>query len=235
MIKKFAQGFVIFGFIIFFLIMTGIMVKGFIEQKKDDKAEIERYESMITEGSKTVLTNAILEEDHDKYVEDCEKAKNTMISLLICFGGAFVSVVVGSIFLMIIRGIEDGPISSFAPVLVSFTGIMFVVAIVIVTVVNFLIPKFSSSHPEEDFYYFNELNIIKTEKREETITTGSGDSRTTETRVYYILYDENGKEIQVNEVFFNRVDEPGIYYVGQTVKGSVFSLYSGKYFELEKQ
>ena len=44
------------------------MVKGLIDQNKDEKLQNERYESMIQEGSRVELTDEILEYDHDKYV-----------------------------------------------------------------------------------------------------------------------------------------------------------------------
>ena len=61
------------------------MVWGLIDEKRDEKAQTARYQSMITEGSKVELTDEILNEDFDKYIQDSVKAKKTFISLLVCF------------------------------------------------------------------------------------------------------------------------------------------------------
>ena len=60
MTKKIASRIFYGSFILIFVIMLGMMVKGLIDQNKDEKLQNERYESMITEGGKTTLTDDIL-------------------------------------------------------------------------------------------------------------------------------------------------------------------------------
>ena len=88
--KKLVSGIFHGTFFLIFAIMLGIMVVGFIKQEKDNKAETERYESMIQEGSRVELTDEILEYDHDKYVQNAVTGKKTFISLLVCFASVIV-------------------------------------------------------------------------------------------------------------------------------------------------
>ena len=108
-------------FILIFFIMTGIMVVGLINQNKDEKVQRSRYEQMIKEGSKTVLTDAILEEDHTRYVEKSKESTKTFLTLLACFAAVIVAFVVMMIFNVILKGMEEGASSTgFLIMLASF-------------------------------------------------------------------------------------------------------------------
>ena len=220
------------GFFVIFGIMTAIMVKGLIDQNKDEKQQTARYESMITEGQKTVLTNEILNEDHDKFVQDSIKGKKTFITLLVCFASVIVLFVITYIFTIILKGMEEGASTQFIIILACFVVTLLMIGFFAVVAVKTIVPKLSNSDPETEKYYFNELRIKDAEKEEKTETVKSGDSYETRTTVYYYLIEENGNRISVNKVLFSRFVGEGIYYAGQTERGAVFSVYPDKYFEL---
>lgn len=220
-------------FILCFVIMAAIMVKGLLDQNKDEKQQKERYEKMISEGSKTVLTNEILEEDHDKYLEDASKSRKTFATLLVCFGGVILMFIITTIFNLVVKALE-GRSNVFIITLVSFIVMMIFMIGFIVVVMKKVVPRLTSTDYEKEAYAFKELKLKDVQKEKEIVETGSGEDRTTETRVTYFIIEENGNKIEVNSVFYDRFVGPGIYYAGQTEKGNVFSLYPGKFFELPK-
>ena len=220
-------------FILIFIIMTGIMVVGLINQNKDEKVERARYEQMIKEGSKTVLTDAILEEDFSRYVEKSKEGMRTFVTLLACFAAVIIAFVVMMIFNVILKGMEEGASSShFIIMLACFIGAMFMIVSFLIVAVKFLVPRFQNSNIEDEKYYFTEITLKDAEKREETETVKNGDSYSTETRVYYYLIKDNGEEISTNKLLYERFVGEGIYYAGRTATGKIFSIYPDKYFEL---
>ena len=96
--------YIVFG--LCFVLMVGIMVKGFLDQKADEKKQVERYESMLIEGGKATLTNEILEQDHDKFLKDAAEGKETFIKLLVCFGAVVVMFVIMAIFSSVMRALQ---------------------------------------------------------------------------------------------------------------------------------
>ena len=197
-------------FILIFFIMTGIMVVGLINQNKDEKVQRSRYEQMIKEGSKTVLTDAILEEDHTRYVEKSKESTKTFLTLLACFAAVIVAFVVMMIFNVILKGMEEGASSTgFLIMLASFIIAMFMIVSFLIVAVKFLVPRFQNSNIEDEKYYYS-----------------------TETRVYYYLIKDNGEEISTNKLLYERFVGEGIYYAGRTATGKIFSIYPDKYFEL---
>ena len=226
--------YVVFGLV--FATMLGIMIVGFIKQNEDEKNQIARYESMIGQGGKTTLTNEILEEDHEKYLADSAKAKSTFITLLTLFGSIIVLFVIMGIFTTVLKGIEDSGRGStgFIVTLASFLVILFIFGSFVVVTMRVIIPKMNASDPTGEKYSWGELHISDTLREEEIVETGSGDSRSTETRVSYYLIDEDGKKIGVSKLYYDRYTGPGIYYAGQTIGGNIFSPYPGEYFELQQ-
>ncbi|MBO6089739.1 MAG: hypothetical protein J6P37_05470 [Lachnospiraceae bacterium] len=222
-------------FMLIFVIMTGIMVVGMINQNKEEKADRARYEQMIKEGSKTVLTDAILDEDFSIYVEQSQKSTKIFVTLLACFAAVILAFVVMMIFNVILRGMEEGASStSFIIMLVSFIGAMFMIVSFLIISVKFLVPRFQSFNPEEEKYYFTEIVLTNAERIEKQETVKDGDSYRTETRVYYYFYTKNGEQISTSKLLYERYIGEGIYYVGKTSRGNIFSLYPDKYFELTK-
>lgn len=215
-----------------FILMVGIMVKGLIDQNADEKEQKARYEKMINEGSKTKLTDKILEEDHEKFLQDAVKAKKTFITLSACFAGVALMFFVTAISTNILKRLEGGPQQPLAVTIVSVAVLLFIFITFTVTVFKVIIPKLVKSDPSDDAYAFVELHLVDSEKKEEIVEHDDGDTKTTETRVTYFLIEEDGNKIEVNKLFYDRYEGPGVYYAGRTSKGSVFSLYSGKYFEL---
>ena len=61
MIKDISGKILCVVFLIVFAVMAGIMIKGFIDQKKDDEQQVSRYESMKSDEGRTLLTDEILE------------------------------------------------------------------------------------------------------------------------------------------------------------------------------
>ncbi len=233
MTRKIASGIFYGVFALVFVIMVGIMVKGLIDQNKDEKNQTARYESMITEGSRTQLTREILEEDHEKYLSDSVKAKKTFLSLLVCFGSVVILFFLLALFNVVMKWVEDGG-GSIAIPLATFLVLTFILGGFSFIMLNVIVPRVNGTNPEKEAYYFSELNLVESEKKEEVVETGSGDSRRTETRVSYFLIDDSGKKIEVNKLLFERYTDAGIYYAGQTSRGIIFSLYPGKYFELSE-
>ena len=222
-------------FILIFFIMTGIMVVGLINQNKDEKVQRSRYEQMIKEGSKTVLTDAILEEDHTRYVEKSKESTKTFLTLLACFAAVIVAFVVMMIFNVILKGMEEGASSTgFLIMLASFIIAMFMIVSFLIVAVKFLVPRFQNSNIEDEKYYFTEITLKDAEKREKTETVKNGDSYSTETRVYYYLIKDNGEEISTNKLLYERFIGEGVYYAGRTATGNIFSIYPDKYFELSE-
>ncbi len=223
----------VFGII--FILMTGIMVKGYIEQTRDEKAQTARYEQMIGDGSsKTLLTQDILEEDHTKYVEDAAKAKKTFITLISCFGIVIVSFIVTYIASVVIKNIEEFSGKTLIISISGLAGLAIMAVAVSVTVVNVIVPRLSHDNTESEIYYFEGINFVDSKIKEEIVETGTGDDRRTETKITYFLIDDKGKEISFKKLYFDRYDGPGIYYCGKTSGGNIFSIYPGKYFELPK-
>ena len=221
-------------FMLIFVIMTGIMVVGLINQNKEEKADRARYEQMIKEGSKTLLTDAILDEDFSKYVEQSKKSTKIFVTLLACFAAVILAFVVMMIFNVILRGMEEGASStSFIIMLASFIVAMFMIVSFLIISVKFLVPRFQSFNPEEEKYYFTEIVLTNAERIEKQETVKDGDSYRTETRVYYYFYTENGEQISTSKLLYERYIGEGIYYAGKTSRGNIFSLYPDKYFELE--
>ena len=235
MSKKLMSGIFYGTFMLIFVLMTGIMVKGLIDQNKDEKAQTARYESMITEGSKFELTDEILNEDFNKYVQDSEKGKKTFITLLVCFASVIVLFVVMYIFSLILKGMQDGASStSFLILLASFLIVMFMFGSFAFVSVKFLAPRLSGSNPANEKYYFRTVNIKDAEKIEEREEVKTSDGTEYRTRVYYHLIDEDGNVLNVNKVLYSRFAGEGIYYIGQTSSGKVFSVYPDRYFILSQ-
>jgi len=230
--KKIASRIFYGSFILIFVIMTGIMVKGLIDQNKDEKLQNERYESLITKGSKTILTDEILNEDYNKYVQDAEKAKKTFISLLVCFGAAIVLFVAMYIFTLIMKAMEEAGSTQFIIMLASFFVLLFAIGSFAIVAFKLLVPRLSASQPVKEAYYFSTLNIKDAEKEEKKEEVWNEDHYETRTTVYYYYIDDAGKRISVSKVLFQRFAGEGVYYAGQTAGGNVFSIYPAEYFEL---
>jgi hypothetical protein len=230
--KKLVSRIYFIVFFVMFFVMTALMLTGVFQQNKDEKAEAARYESLKTPGGKTVLTNEILEEDHDKFLEDVAENRKMGLKMLSLFGTVVVAFVLMAVFSLIIKTMEDGA-KALPIVLISFIGVTFLLSMVILVTVRVLIPNFQNDRYKTDGYYFAELKLKDKEIEEKWEETGSGDDRRTEKKTYYYLIDENGNRISTNETYYDRFEEPGVYYAGQTTSGSIFSFYPGKYFTLD--
>ena len=224
--------YIVFG--LCFVLMVGIMVKGFLDQKADEKKQVERYESMLIEGGKATLTNEILEQDHDKFLKDAAEGKETFIKLLVCFGAVVVMFVIMAIFSSVMRALQARREEHVVAALITVIAVMFIFVSVLVVTITYIVPKLAQSDPSQDAYAFARLNIEKVEEKREQVTTGSGDNRSTETRITYYLIEDNGRKHSVTKVMFDRFVGAGIYYAGMTDKGNIFSVYPGVYFELEQ-
>ena len=234
MTRKLVSAIYIGVFALCFVIMAAIMVKGLIDQKNDEKRQIERYEKMISKEGKTVLTNEILEEDHDKYISDSEKGKKTFVTLLICFGSVVVMFFIMAFFNMILNRIDGSRREPLILSIVSFAVTMFIFVSLVIVVVKVIVPKLADSDPKDAAYSFCELTIKDRETKKEYVETGAGDSQRTETRITYFLVEENGNKIVITKLLYDRFTGPGTYIAGRTSEGHIFSLYSGDYFKLEK-
>lgn len=218
------------------LIFMGFGIICIINQKKDEEKQAAHYQQMIKEGSKTLLTNEILEEDHTAYLERLEKNNKTFYFVAAIFVAVVVDFVLMIIFSTVIRGMEDGVNSaSFLITLICFITAMVLITSFFVIAARLIIPKINNGvKPEEQAYYYDEIKLKDCKKVEEVVSTGSGEDRSSRTEIYYYLIDENGNEISTTKVLFDRFAGPGIYYVGKTSSDAIFSLYPDKYFELAK-
>ena len=222
--------YIVFG--LCFVLMGGIMVKGFLDQKADEKKQVERYESMLKEGGKTTLTDEILEQDHEKYVQDAAQSKKTFITLLVCFGLVVVMFIFTAIATSVLRALHNRREEYVVVALVTCIAMLFIFVSVFVVSVKWIIPKMASSDVSKDAYAFARLEIEQVEEKKERVKSGSGDSQTTETRITYFLVEENGCKYPVKKLLYDRFVGAGTYYVGMTDKGKIFSVYPGVYFEL---
>lgn len=234
MTKELAEKIFNIVFIVIFVVMAAIMIKGYFDQKKDDEQQISRYENMKPAEGKATLTEQILEEDHDKYIRDIAEGNSTFLKLIICFGTVMLSFVVRAVLDMVLRGIsgERGP--AFAVAVISAISVIAIFAVVALFAVNRLIPGFNTKDLEEEAYSFDAIELIDSDKIVEYVETSNGDSTTTEERITYFLIEESGNRIEVDHILYERYEGPGVYYAGRTSGGNIFSLYPGKYFELEK-
>ena len=231
MTRKLASNIFVIVFMICFFNMAGIMVVGLIQQNKDEQQQKDRYEQMISRGGdgKTLLTAEILEEDHEKYLQDAAKSKNTFFKLLTCFGCVMVFFVLMAAFNAVQKILEEKGLSA-TIALVSFLAVTFMIMSVAVIFMNFLIPRMNTDE-SKIAYYFDTLTLKEALREEERVKSGSD----YETRVYYYLVDEGEKKIAVSKRLYERFTNPGTYYAGRTARGNIFSLYNGEYFELEKE
>ena len=219
-------------FILCLLIFVGFGVISMIKQNKDEEEQRAHYQQMIKEGSKTPLTNEMLEQDHTEYLERVAESNKTFYVVACIFIAAVIDFVLMIVFTTIVRGMEDGVRSSkFIITLVSFLSAMMCIVSFMIIATKFIIPKMNGVKPEQEAYFFEEIELVDAQRVEELVTTGSGDDRTTRTDVYYYIYDKNGKEISTTKILFERYDGPGLYYAGKTASGKIFSLYPDKYFE----
>ena len=220
------------GFGVVFCVMLGMFIVGMINQNKDEKNQNARYEQLKSADGKTVLTDEILEEDHTKYLEDSVKSRKTFIIVLTLFGTVVVLFFVTVILATILKFMENANREAYIVPLIVF-GVIMLGGIGFVTVFFMaIVPKIAASDRSKEGYYFTELSIADTEKKEEHVESGSGENRTTYTRVTYYLIDEEGNKISVGKTIYDRYEGPGTYYAGQLAGGNIFSMYSGKYFEL---
>ena len=234
MTKQIASKIFYGAFILVFVIFVGICIVGIINDKKEEEKRVTAYQQMINEGSKTVLTNEILDADHDQYVQDTEKAKKTFLTLAACFGAIAVIFLAMVICSTIIKGMEDGPGIGLTVSVVSFIAVTFMITSFAVIAIKAIVPHMKYSNPEKEAYYFDTLNIKDVRKYEEQVVTGSGENRETRTVVHYILIKSDGEEIETSKILYERYTGPGDYYAGTSVRGNIFSLYPDKYFELPK-
>ena len=234
MTKQIASKIFYGAFILVFVIFVGICIVGIINDKKEEEKRVTAYQQMINEGSKTVLTNEILDADHDQYVQDTEKAKKTFLTLAACFGAIAVIFLAMVICSTIIKGMEDGQGIGLTISVVSFIAVTFMITSFAVIAIKAIVPHMKYSNPEKEAYYFDTLNIKDVRKYEEQVVTGSGENRETRTVVHYILIKSDGEEIETSKILYERYTGPGDYYAGTSVRGNIFSLYPDKYFELPK-
>ncbi len=232
MTKQIASKIFYGAFILVFVIFVGIMIFGMISDKKEEEKKVSAYQQMINEGSKTVLTNEILDEDHDQYVQDTEKAKKTFLTLAACFGAIAVIFLAMVICSTIIKGMEDGPGIGLTVSVVSFIAVTFMITSFAVIAIKAIVPHMKYSNPDKEAYYFETLSLKDCKTEKEVIETNTGGDRETRTVIHYILIDDNGKEIETNKVLYERFVGEGEYYAGKTVGGYMFSLYPEVYFEL---
>ncbi|SKA65631.1 hypothetical protein SAMN02745111_01150 [Eubacterium uniforme] len=223
----------VIGFMIFFVIIAVTMGKAFIKQEKQAKIEKARYEKMVNEEGKYKLTKDVLEEDHDRYLEDAEEGEKIFKDLITAFAGAMILVLI-YMFMNIFDFASIVPVKNKALVK---AGALIILGVIVVFSANFFSEIFRVSKKSEGNknakYDFYELNVVSTHVETKTTTTGSGSDRRTTRTNYYYLDLEGNKEIKTNQMYYERAkDNPGLYYAGMTEKGALFSLYPATEFEL---
>lgn len=222
-----------FGLFAIFIILFGFMGKELISQEKKNKADVERYEKMVNEEGKFKLTQKILDEDHEQYVKDGEHGAEVFKFVISAFGGAFILILI----LSFMRALDVKKL--FPPkyaniimwIMLAGCGVMVVFGINFFTRVNAMSKR--SEEIAKIGYKFYEMNVEsrRVEKKEEYERDADGHTRTI-TNYYYYLTLEGNKEIQVKKLFYDRAEEPGLYYCGATEKGNIFSMYPATEFEL---
>ena len=177
-----------------------------------EKRNTERYEKMLKTEGKIVLNKETIEEDHKDCVEnykDREKInKHTVIEFI--FIMIFTTIFIW--YCMILQN-PNHPIKSFVgAVIIGMFGILIVLG--------------SSSddkkHLDEPYKYVEENIKVKKDSYREN----SGHK--------YILCTDDGRELEVEEHLYDRVDGAGKYYLAETESGVVLNLYPADKFTLEK-
>ena len=225
----------ILGTLVILLIAGGIWYGNESSMEKSKKDYEERYEKMVDVEGKFKLTQKILDEDQQMYVDDIERVRNHAIKVVAIFAGSMIL----SLILVFVHkiGLTDnlpeicGKLASWIMILAFETVLIFG----IIFIRNDRINEIMSSNISGLKYDFHEVNIKAktTETEHKTIVNHEKDEVREETKYYYHLILED-KQVDVNKDIYDRVDKFGVYYLGMTQNDDVFSAYPATEFELEK-
>ena len=222
-------------FLIIFFVIGGFMVKGLLTQQKEDNADRTKYEQMIKSDGKTTLTQEILDQDHDEYIESVKSNNKTFAIFGIGFLGLmliFLIVAIANFFNQRNKGAQGVELIRNIVAIVAIS--IFLIMSIFVGLV-FIRPMMNKTDYDNESYKYVELNITDTKVEEHTSThrKSNGHGTTTTTTYTYYVITEDGDNLKVSKLLYERVSNPGIYYAGRTESGSIFSLYPAEYFELE--
>ena len=211
-------------------VMAALIFKAHLDQDKDRKAQRERYEQMISEDGKTLLTRETLNEDFEIYVKNVNRGRSLFKSMIILFVVAFILIVILILYSGIVAALEERRLKRLVgPLLASvvFIGLFGAAGWI---VEKKILPEMDEVDPETEghFYVLEELEAAKME--EKTVWENGSDNSRTEVR-YYLIKTSGGR-IPTDQVTYELFDEPGKYYVGRTAD-TAFSLYSTLYFDLD--
>ena len=182
---------------------------------KMEKRHNARYEQMINVEGMGTLNQKTLEEDHKSCVEDekdfeaneKDTSKTIMPMLIILF------------LIIIVTTYESRkPIKSIISLVV-----VFLILVGSIASTNRSIRR-DTSYLDESYRYVEEKIKSKKDVYDED-----------KYKHIYTLYTEDGKTLEVEEYLFNRVEDMGIYYLGETESGTVLSLYPSSKFILEEK
>ncbi len=211
--------------------LAGMVIKVKMDQKNSVEESKERYRQMISGEQIMTLTDDILEEDFDQYVQDTNRARN-LLHIFVGCNGAFLGLIV---LWMLIKAVFDvinrkgiGNFIVHIIVAVIFAG-AFVGGYILLK--DKIFPEIESEDPASAAHYFEEMRLVGVQKDVRAESANPQDDESSKTEVYYYLLTDTGSRIRVKEEIFERFGEPGVYYAGRT-EDTVFSLYEGKYFKL---
>ncbi len=221
-------------FLIIFFAIAGFMVKGLLTQQKENNADRTKYEQMIKSDGKTTLTQEILDQDHNEYVESVKSNNKTFAIIGIGFLGLmllFLIIAIANYFSQRNKGAQG---IELVRNIVSIVAISVFLVMGIIIGVAFIRPMMNKTDYDKESYKYVELNIVdtKVEEHKSTHRKSNGHGTTTTTTYTYYVITEDNEELKVGKLLYERVANPGVYYAGMTEGGNIFSLYPSEYFEL---
>ncbi|MBO4389481.1 MAG: hypothetical protein J5825_01320 [Lachnospiraceae bacterium] len=217
-------------FFLVFVVIIALMGKGIVDDMKRKEAEQTAYEEMIRSAGteKIQLTYQMLQADYDDYLAGVQMFKKMFLSFIVLFALLVVLSIVSSIFSFILKGIREGASKQMKIMLVAFVVIMLTfIPMALIAVKSFAPLMKIFADEEQATIGFETITVVRKETKQ--VTVGSGEDQ--EKRTQYYLIDENGKDHQVGEALYNRCESAGVYYLGKTTKGNIFSIYPDKYFK----
>ena len=177
-----------------------------------EKRNTERYEKMLKTEGKNVLNKDTLEEDHNDCVENYKdrviiNKHNFMVFIPIII---FTTILIW--YCMRLQNPYHG--------IKTFVGAVIIGIFMLLIVLGY--SHVDKKYLDEPYKYVEENIKLKKESNSD-----NSDKK-------FILCTEDGRELEVEDYLYKRVDEMGKYYLGETESGYVFSLYSANKFSMEK-
>lgn len=224
----------------FAVLFFGALLSVFVESNKNSKdiKKLEekrsaRYEQMLDNSEKTVLTQQILDEDHNLWVERAKLADEA-IKTVEKYAIIISIAIIGYCVLSIINSIMDKNKKAFA-VIKEIIGCVLICGVVVASGISVR----RNMKLEYDFYY--KYIDEPYEYVEGTVESKNVRYNVDNINNRYIIRTENRetteiwKTLEADEKLYNKIDEKGEYYFGKTENNMIFSIYPTSKCSLGKE